>query len=482
MNLLFDTQFETLDSQRGRMQTTKGIWMARNPQGGILVFDIEGTDSKERGEQRMTFEQTTSLFALAIADVLLINMWTQDVGRYGASNYGLLKVIFEVNLKLFGQSSAKKLLFVLRDFDDRGNNFERITSIINKDVENIWNEIYKPEQFRGSKPSDFFHFEFSMIPHKIYEEEKFYEKCKLLRGRFDENAPDTLFPDHGEGKKNTPMDGLALFISHTWEKIRTQKELNLPDQRIMVASLRCNELKDEALALVQGDAHKLKDESERKLIENFVGRCSNLLQQALVHYDEYAHQYDKKTYDKIRKDLLTIILQQSLYICFENQLKQVRNQVSQKFHNEAVKKPSSAKDQVNENFYGITERAYEEALNTFRKQAADLVVEGSGWGEQVLAHETELALQLRVIINNAREKEIDKLQILTQQSTKDNLEQLINGPIYELNPTFWEEISTPFAQEFRDLAASSDELLKRGFRCTDAEINEFIDTTQANLH
>ena len=99
---MFDTKFDVLDSTKGRMQTTKGIWMARNPEGSILVFDIEGTDSKERGEQRMTFEQTTSLFALAIADVLLINMWTTDIGRYGASNYGLLKVIFEVNLKLFG--------------------------------------------------------------------------------------------------------------------------------------------------------------------------------------------------------------------------------------------------------------------------------------------------------------------------------------------------------------------------------------------
>lgn len=55
----------------------------------ILVFDIEGTDSKERGEQRLvsafqkynylfvqTFEQTISLFALSVADVLMINMWT----------------------------------------------------------------------------------------------------------------------------------------------------------------------------------------------------------------------------------------------------------------------------------------------------------------------------------------------------------------------------------------------------------------------
>jgi hypothetical protein len=32
------------------MQTTKGIWMSKNPEGSILIFDIEGTDSKERGE------------------------------------------------------------------------------------------------------------------------------------------------------------------------------------------------------------------------------------------------------------------------------------------------------------------------------------------------------------------------------------------------------------------------------------------------
>jgi hypothetical protein len=141
---------------------------------------------------------------------------------------------------------------VLRDFDDRGNNYELITNIINQDVINIWNGIYKPEQFRGSKPSDFFHFEFSMIPHKMFEEDKFYQKCKQLRGRFENDAPATLFPAPNQ-RKNVPIDGLSLFISHTWEKIRTQKELNLPDQRVMVSSLRCGELREEALALVQSD-------------------------------------------------------------------------------------------------------------------------------------------------------------------------------------------------------------------------------------
>jgi protein SEY1 len=149
-----------------------------------LIFDIEGTDSKERGEQRTTFEQTTSMLALALADVLIINMWTNDIGRYGASNYGLLEVIFECNLKLFGQASAKKLMFVLRDFDDRGNNFERIMQTIKTDISNIWAKIYKPDNFKDKPVEDFFDFEYSMLPHKVYQEDLFNEKVADLKKRF----------------------------------------------------------------------------------------------------------------------------------------------------------------------------------------------------------------------------------------------------------------------------------------------------------
>jgi hypothetical protein len=84
-----------------------------------------------------------------------------------------------------------------------------------------------------------------MLPHKQFEEEKFYEECKNLKSRFSPQASNTLFP-HDAESKNVPMDGLPIFIDKTWEKIKSQKELNLPDQRIMVANLRCNELKEES--------------------------------------------------------------------------------------------------------------------------------------------------------------------------------------------------------------------------------------------
>jgi|688.fasta_scaffold691682_1 hypothetical protein len=83
-------------------------------------------------------ERTTSLFALSIADVLIINMWTNDVGRNGASNYALLKDIFEVSLRLLKFNTANKILFIIRDFAEKGNNREQIKNIIKNNIKKIW--------------------------------------------------------------------------------------------------------------------------------------------------------------------------------------------------------------------------------------------------------------------------------------------------------------------------------------------------------
>jgi hypothetical protein len=42
------------------MQTTKGVWLALSEMGTeentLLIFDLEGADSKERGEQRLVMQ------------------------------------------------------------------------------------------------------------------------------------------------------------------------------------------------------------------------------------------------------------------------------------------------------------------------------------------------------------------------------------------------------------------------------------------
>ena len=154
----FATSFEEMDAISGRNQTTKGIWLAKSSKVAsptTLVMDLEGSDGRsgpeaqcllqpvpsgracrsatlllsgtgscgppdllprhmlhailllllsgcvgcrERGEDDTSFERQSSLFALAVADVLLVNMWAKDVGREAGSGKPLLKTIFQVRL------------------------------------------------------------------------------------------------------------------------------------------------------------------------------------------------------------------------------------------------------------------------------------------------------------------------------------------------------------------------------------------------
>lgn len=226
LNKLFDTNFEVMTSTVGRGQTTKGVWMACHRETKVMVLDCEGTDSKERGEDRQKFEYSSSLFALAMADVLIINMWTNDVGRYTASNYGVLKIVFEMNLKLFQQECAKKIIIVLRDFDPKRNIKSKIEELILKDIDKIWVEIKKPEKFKNSGPETFFHFEFITLPHKKYCEKEFEEEIGLMRTRLFPDSKQYMF-DHISAEKNVPADGLKQYILQIWNDIVNEKDLNI---------------------------------------------------------------------------------------------------------------------------------------------------------------------------------------------------------------------------------------------------------------
>lgn len=119
------------------------------------------------------------------------------------------------------------------------------------------------------------------------------------------------------------MDGLSVFIEKTWEKIKSQKELNLPDQREMVANFRCNELKEESVEKVKQVCEDLRRECDKGVLDNFMKRCIDILREAVDHYDEFAHQYEQTVYKKVKKELASQIIQ-ILYHSFDIQLKTLR--------------------------------------------------------------------------------------------------------------------------------------------------------------
>ena len=103
------------------------------------------------------------MLSLVVSDVVLINIWMHDIGRYKGAGYQLLTTIFEANLKIFGDASKKTVCYVIRDYDP--NTSMKITEAVLKDMENVWAGIHKPKGKENVTIHDYFDFQFELKPN-----------------------------------------------------------------------------------------------------------------------------------------------------------------------------------------------------------------------------------------------------------------------------------------------------------------------------
>eukprot|EP00871_Galdieria_phlegrea_P000175 jgi/Galph1/1158/GphlegSOOS_G5738.1 len=304
LNLLFSTKFQTMDAKSGRYQVTQGIWLSKDRWKPILVLDLEGTDSRERGEEAASFERKSTLFALALAEVLIVNMWAQDVGRYVAANLALLRTVLELNLQLFQndrEHRKTKLLFVLRDHVE--TSLDLLANTIRTDLEATWKSLQKPLQFENSQVEDFFDLQFVSLPHMVLKPEQFEASVKSLREGFhDEDEKQSIF--HPEYRRLVAADGFTTYAYNIWETIRSNKEVDIPSQREMLATVRCEEIAEEAYQQahkkledwnLELDALKKKtsldDSRSLKYIKGLPDLIFSTIREAVSTYSDSAKRY-----------------------------------------------------------------------------------------------------------------------------------------------------------------------------------------------
>ncbi|KAJ6375212.1 hypothetical protein OIU77_000229 [Salix suchowensis] len=117
------------------------------------------------------FERQSTLFALEIADVVLINMWCKDIGLEHAASRPLLKTVFQV-IKRSSKQPKKTLLFVIRDHTKTP--LERLKKFIFEDIEKIWDAVPEPEK---TTLYEFFKVEITALPSYEFQEVEFKEQA-----------------------------------------------------------------------------------------------------------------------------------------------------------------------------------------------------------------------------------------------------------------------------------------------------------------
>ncbi|KAJ8758683.1 hypothetical protein K2173_000404 [Erythroxylum novogranatense] len=292
MNHLFRTRFREMDAYRGRSQTTKGIWIAKcvDVEPFTIAMDLEGTDGRERGEDDTTFEKQSALFALAVADIVLINMWCHDIGREQAANKPLLKTVFQVMMRLFSPRKTT-LLFVIRD--KTKTPFEYLEPVLREDIQKIWDAVAKPEAHKSTPLSEFFNVEVTALSSYEEKEEQFKEQVAQLRQRFFHSiSPGGLA---GDRRGVVPASGFSFSAQHMWKIIKENKDLDLPAHKVMVATVRCEEIANEKFMHLSSNEGWLALEQavQEGLVTQFGRKLSSILEVFLSEYDLETAYFDE---------------------------------------------------------------------------------------------------------------------------------------------------------------------------------------------
>ncbi|KAG4124562.1 hypothetical protein ERO13_D10G047501v2 [Gossypium hirsutum] len=446
LNHLFQTNFREMDAYRGRSQTTKGIWIAHcvGIEPFTIAMDLEGTDGRERGEDDTTFEKQSALFALAIADIVLINMWCHDIGREQAANKPLLKTVFQVMMRLFSPRKTT-LLFVIRD--KTKTPLEYLEPILREDIQKIWNVVSKPAAHKDTPLSEFFNVEVTALSSYEEKEELFKEQVAQLRQRFFNSiSPGGLA---GDRRGVVPASGFSFSAQQIWRVIKENKDLDLPAHKVMVATVRCEEIANEKFCRLSSDEDwlALEEAVQSGSVSGFGRRLSSILETYFSEYDSEATYFDEDVRNAKRKHLESKALD-LVHPAYLNLLGHLRFKALENFKSRLERMLKEA-----EGFAASACACTESCMHEFDQGCADAAIKQANWDA------SKVREKLR--------RDIDAHKLSVRDA---KLSELVARYEEKLRQLLCEPVESLFDAAGRDTWASIRQLLRRG---TETAVLEF---------
>ncbi|KAI9253274.1 RHD3/Sey1 [Helicostylum pulchrum] len=467
LNGLFGTSFDVMDENQ-RSQTTKGIWMSRGRGMHVLVMDVEGTDGRERGEDQ-DFERKSALFSMATSEVIILNLWEHQVGLYQGANMGLLKTVFEVNLTLFQTQKSKEktlLLIVIRDHVG-STPLANLARTLQADLEKIWAGLSKPEGLENCKIHDYFDFMYTGLPHKVLLPEKFNEEVANLRCRFNDPAhPDFVFKP--EYHKRIPADGYHIYASNIWDKVLTNKDLDLPTQQELLAQYRCDEISNVAFEIFSKKLVPFRKPilEKAQIIEDLGEQMLSIRKEAIDSFDKNASRYHQGVYEKKRSEMLTKLNIQ-LNVLFVGQLKNLHKKAILTFDENLkaeLKKP-------NYNFAVAVETCLKNSQELFLNGAKAVILPDTEWS---YANELNtLEEEFSQASTKARTDEFKKMTKSLAKQVENELSEPVTLALNDPKPDAWHKIIQTYTNTVESGQTTLDKIAK-SFNSSSKELEESI--------
>ncbi|KAJ0785144.1 putative P-loop containing nucleoside triphosphate hydrolase [Helianthus annuus] len=463
LNNLFYTNFKEMDAYRGRSQTTKGIWMARcvGIEPCTIVMDLEGTDGRERGEDDTAFEKQSALFALAVSDIVLINMWCHDIGREQAANKPLLKTVFQVMLRLFSPRKTT-LMFVIRD--KTRTPLENLEPVLREDIQKIWDSVPKPEAHKQTPLSEFFNVEVVALSSFEEKEEQFKEQVANLRQRFFHSiAPNGLA---GDRRGVVPASGFSFSAQQIWEVIKENKDLDLPAHKVMVATVRCEEIANEkySLFVINQDWCDLEEAVQSHIVPGFGRKLSSMIDSCLSSYDEEATYFEDSVRSAKRRQLEEKLIQ-LVQPAYQLMLEHIQLETLDKFKKSLLDALSGGLG-----FANAARDCTGSFIRIFEEQCKDATIKQADWDSAKIRD--KFARDIDSHIAEVRTAKLSELNALYESKLKEALDGPVGALLEGGGDDTWPAIRKLFHHETKT-AVSEFSVSLSGFEM-DEKTNEEI--------
>ncbi|VVA22668.1 PREDICTED: ROOT HAIR [Prunus dulcis] len=422
LNHLFHTKFREMDAYSGRSQTTKGIWIAKcvGIEPCTIAMDLEGTDGRERGEDDTTFEKQSALFALAVSDIVLINMWCHDIGREQAANKPLLKTVFQVMMRLFSPRKTT-LLFVIRD--KTKTPFEYLEPVLREDIQKIWDGVPKPQAHKSTPFSDFFSVEVVALSSYEEKEEKFKEEVAQLRQRFFHSiSPGGLA---GDRRGVVPATGFSFSAQQIWKVIKENKDLDLPAHKVMVATVRCEEIANQKFnqLVFDEDWLALEEAVQTGPVQGFGKRLSSILGTYLSEYDMEAVYFDEGVRNS-KRQLLESKALDFVYPAYTTMLGHLRSKALEDFKVRLEQSLNKGGE-----FASSVRTSTQSSMLEFDKGCADAAIQQADWDASRVRE--KLKRDIDAHASSVRSAKLSELNI----NYEKQLSASLTGPVEALLET-----------------------------------------------
>ncbi|XP_020596643.1 protein ROOT HAIR DEFECTIVE 3-like isoform X2 [Phalaenopsis equestris] len=431
LNHLFHTKFREMDAFKGRSQTTKGIWLARcvGIEPCTIVMDLEGSDGRERGEDDTAFEKQSALFALAVSDIVLINMWCHDIGREQAANKPLLKTVFQVMMRLFSPRKTT-LLFVIRD--KTKTPLEHLEPILREDIQKIWDSVRKPNAHKDTPLSEFFNVEVVALSSFEEKEEQFKEQVANLRQRFFHSiAPGGLA---GDRRGVVPASGFSFSAQQIWKVIKENKDLDLPAHKVMVATVRCEEIANEKIASFSDNEEwrHLEEAVQNDIVTGFGKKLTSIIENCLIGYDMEAIYFDDNVRTSKRQQLESKLLQ-FVQPAYHSLMGRLRSKFLEDF--------KAKFDEALERGQGFAVSAHdctESFMSAFNEACKDAAIEQADWDSSKVREKFRRDIDAHVA--SVRMKKLSELTSLYEEKLNKALSEPVGSLLDAASDDTWSAI------------------------------------------